>query len=567
MQLTSATDPTVNAGTATIDRKMKNAPFYLAFAAILAFGLWLRLDQFLNQTLIDDEWHAIHQIVLSAPSKFMLSFGTADYSIPLTLWFWLQATCFGLSEFSMRLPMMIAGVATIAMFPLAMRGKLNDRVILVFALLIAFSPLLIAYSRMSRPYAITLFLSFVAYWCLDKAVEKNNVLSRSALAYALISTLVLWMHPITGPFLIAPLISLWWHRSVRKETSKKVADQSFYPLIFLSLITSILFSLAVLPPLLGDPAALTGKSGVHSIKWATLAGVWFAWLGTNSLVVVLMAVAFAIVGATSIWQANTIFRWALLGISLTFLLILVSRPAWIFHPLTFGRYLLPAIPVLLLLISAGLIRCIDFGISKIKPDPSNRLQQALLRALYVAVPLGLLIAYWFTSPLPNQISYPNSNTLHLAEQFDYREADNKVSAYINTLPVSPFWASLRNSSPGSIKIAVAPFRFESFDWPAPIWESVSKQKVIPAFLSGSCVGWAHGEVPLDERFKFRNAVHVADAAAIAHANINYMVFFKATRFSSPSPLREIMPQCESWLRNQRGSPTFEDESLIVWKIS
>ena len=143
--------------------------FWDWFGVAMWLGAWLRLDQFLDQTLIDDEWHAVHQIMLSSPSRFMLSFGHADYSIPLTLLYWVQAQWFGLSEFGMRLPMMMAGLATVALFPLALRKELGDRTVIAFAFLLACSPVLIAFSRMARPYALTLLFSFCAYACLARA--------------------------------------------------------------------------------------------------------------------------------------------------------------------------------------------------------------------------------------------------------------------------------------------------------------------------------------------------------------------------------------------------------------
>jgi hypothetical protein len=564
MRLNLLASPPATAELPSATRYMGSTFFYSALAIAIAFGTWLRLDQFLDQILIDDEWHAIHQLVLSTPSQFMLSFGVADYSIPLTLWYWLQAKYIGLSELGMRLPMMVAGIATLATFPLALRRKVDDRMLVVFALFIASSPLLIIYSRLARPYAITLCLSFIAFWCLQQAVAKGNLVSKIAFGYAAISAFVLWMHPITGPFLVTPLIALWLQRFAHKNPSFSSAFSpavSYRSLLALTLITGCLMAIAVLPPMLSNPAALAAKSGVDSVRLATLQGVWYAWLGTGSTAVVLVALTFAALGALTVWRASQIVRWAIWGLALTFMMILISRPAWIFHPLTLARYLLPALPILLLFIASGVVTCIDYVAAKMNVHRASRLQHGML-----LIPMALLATWWITSPLSNQLRFPNSNTLHLVEQFDFRDADNVIAPFIKSLPVSPFWASLANNPPGSIKIAVAPFRFESFDWAAPAWESASKQRVIPAFLSGSCADWLCGETPRDERFKFRNAVHAADASALARSNVTYLAFFKATRFSSPSPLETLMPACESWLRTRYAVPAFEDASLIVWKI-
>ncbi len=519
--------------------------FWVWLGAAILLGAWLRLDQFLDQTLIDDEWHAVHQVMLSSPSRFMLSFGHADYSIPLTLLYWLETQWFGLSELGMRLPMMFAGLATIILFPLALRKALGDRIILAFAFLLACSPLLIAFSRMARPYALTLFFSFCAYACLSRALHGERLRWNLAIGYVILSALALWLHPITGPFLVAPLIALWF-AWLRKEKN----SLSLRSLSMLTVSTGLMMAMAILPPLLSDPAALAGKSGVDSVTTQTLIGVWYTWLGTGNTFVVIIALCLAALGVQPVWQASRMVRWALVGLALTVLTIAVTRPAWIFHSLTFARYLLPALPILLLCIAAGFFRLLN-----------NRLPQALI----AAAGLLLLAGFSLTTPLPHQLRFPNSNSLHLEAQMDYRASENAFIPFIRKFPLSPFWNSLSAAPAGSITLAVAPFRFESFDWPAPVWESISKQRVIPAFLSGTCEPWLYGNTPNDTRFRFRNAANAGDADSLKRAHVTYLAFFRGARSSLESTDKPYLPHCETWMRNYYGTPYFDDASLVVWK--
>jgi hypothetical protein len=526
--------------------KNRDGYFWIWFGVAICVGIWLRLNQFLDQTLIDDEWHAVHQLVLSSPSRFIFSFGYADYSIPLTLLYWLEAKWFGLSELGMRLPMMIAGLATVALFPLALRKELGDRIVLAFAFMLACSPLLIAFSRMARPYALMLLFSFCAYAFLARAVNDGKLRWNLATGYVILSTLALWLHPITGPFLVTPLIALWWGWLRKLHNSL-----SFRSLLSLTIATAVMMVIAILPPLLSDPTAIAGKSGVDLVKAKTLIGVWYAWLGTGNTVVVIVALCLAAFGVQPVRRASQIVRWALAGLGLTVLAIVIMRPAWIFHSLTFARYLLPAVPILLLFIAAGFFRLLN-----------NRLPQVLT----VALGLAVLAGFSFTSPLPDQLRFPNSNTLHLETQMDYRASENSFIPFIRKFPLSPFWTSLSSAPAGSITIAVAPFRFESFDWPAPVWESVSRQRVIPAFLSGTCEPWLYGNTPNDARFRFRNAVHVGDADSLKRARVTYLAFFRGARSSLASKDKPYLPQCETWMRNYYGTPSFDDASLVVWKV-
>ena len=86
-------------------------PALVLFAAILALGAALRLDQFTLQVLLDDEWHAVHQILRRGPASLLLELGHADFGIPLGLYDWALAQTIGLSETAMRLPMMLCGPA------------------------------------------------------------------------------------------------------------------------------------------------------------------------------------------------------------------------------------------------------------------------------------------------------------------------------------------------------------------------------------------------------------------------------------------------------------------------
>jgi Dolichyl-phosphate-mannose-protein mannosyltransferase len=527
--------------------KNRDGYFWIWFGVAICVGAWLRLNQFLDQTLIDDEWHAVHQLMLSSPSRFMLSFGHADYSIPLTLLYWLQAHWFGLSELGMRLPMMIAGLATVALFPLALRKELGDRTVIAFAFLLACSPVLIAFSRMARPYALTLLFSFCAYACLARAVRGGALRWNFAAGYIALSTLSLWLHPITGPFLVAPLLALWWN-----HLRTQAGSLSFRVLFTLSTLTALVMAIAILPPLLSNPSALTGKSGIDLVQTQTLIGVWYAWLGTGNTAVVLLALFFAALGIVPVWRASRLVRWGLLGLALTATVVLITRPAWIFHSLTLARYLLPALPILLLLAATGFFRLL-----------SERVPQSLI----ASIGLVALVGFAFTSPLPSQLRYPNSNTLHLATQMDYRKSENPFMPFLQKFPLSPFWKSLSSAPAGSITVAVAPFRFESFDWPAPVWESISLQRVIPAYLSGSCEPLLYGNTPNDARFAFRNAAHVLDADSLSRARVTYLAFFKAARSSLESKDKPYLPQCETWMRNQYGTPHFDDASLVVWKVN
>lgn len=528
----------------------RSRPAWLALAAAVVPGLFLRLDQFIDQVLIDDEWHAVHQLILHGPSRFLLSHGHSDHSIPLTAWDWLLMQSIGLSELGMRLPLLLAGLASLLLLPLALRGRLDLRVLLVFVLLLSVSTLLVGYARMARPYALTLLLSIASLALLARAVQ-GGLCWPSALAAAVLAALSAWLHSVCAPFVLAPLLAL----GLQRLRGRGLCWRDWLALVA---VYAVLMTLAVLPPLLGDMASLTGKAGRDLPRLSTLRGVWYIWLGTSSTPVVLLSLALAALGFGSVWRSGVVPRWTLLGLGLTLLAILVVRPAWVFNPLTFGRYLLPALPLLLLCVAAGLVRAGDRLFAN---------AGLTTRAWGVAgLAAALAVVTLLNSPQPALLRHPNSNTLHYLYQFDYRPRHNPVVAAFDAVAISPYWATLAAQPPGSLTIALAPFRFESPAWLGPRWEGASRQWVIPAYLSGSCVDWLYGEVPPDHRFAFRNAVHLADDAALRARGVDVVALHRDGQVLDSHGRWRKVPECEAWMRERFGTPAFEDAEVLVWNL-
>lgn len=196
--------PLATTNTETSVAHLERRPRAVLIAAILALGCWLRLDQWLDQVLIDDEWHVLHQIIDHGPGDLFLTFGYADYSIPFGLLNAWLANAVGLSEWMMRFPFLLAGMATLVAFPHYVARRLGGSVAAVFAFLLAISPILIFYSRIARPYAFTLLLGWTAH-----AAAQRFFVSRSlgaAAVYVICAVLTTWAHPIIAPFVLAPLL-------------------------------------------------------------------------------------------------------------------------------------------------------------------------------------------------------------------------------------------------------------------------------------------------------------------------------------------------------------------------
>jgi len=529
------------------------------FALSLAIlsGFWVRLDQFPSQILIDDEWHAVHKLLGGGPADIFRSFGYVDHSVPLTLLYWLESAWFGLSELGMRWPMMLCGLLTIMVFPAFVMRVLGRREAAVFAWLLALSPMLVNYSRTARPYAITLLLAYLAYWAFSRYLNKPAGAAYGILA-GICMVLASWLHPIILLFLIPPFAieGVSALRSKRGDRWPRVRR-----LLMLGVPVACGILLLLLPTLMSDPAALGNKLGTHMIEADTLLGAWHLWTGTSSPVVATLFLVLAILGWRRVWHELEFTRAALVGVAFTLMAILATRPDWIQLPIVLARYLLPVLPLLLLLVAVGSVVVVD-GVRRRLPSFAGELAGAML-----VIPV---LAQAAQSPLLQALRYPNNETLHSYFQFDYRPGKNLFAQWMEAIPMSPIWANLSANPRGTLRIAAAPWQFESYHWAGPRWERSSGQHVVPGLLSGLCVDSRLGEYPRGSRIALKNTVFLSDPNELRAKGIGLIVFQKPFE-QTIAGIRDIvgrdLAHCQIALEKRYGAPVYEDAVVVVYAPS
>jgi hypothetical protein len=529
---------------------------WAALALIVALGLALRLDQFIEQVLIDDEWHAVHQIFQHSSAEMFRTFGHADYSIPLGLLYAWIANHGGLSEMLMRMPMMVAGTLLLWLFPWYIARRLDWQTALLFALFLAISPLLLSYSRMARPYALTVLLGWFAHAaflrCWIATTGRQAILSGAG--YVISGTLAIWLHLVMAPFVVAPFVWGLWQlfRSPDQNQRKTWFLRGTVLAISFAAVLAALITL----PLMNDLAALSSKSGTDLPNLKTLDGAPYFWTGTNQTWAMMICVILMIPGIFSVCRLPVV-QIGLIGIVFTLGSILLTKPAWVFNPLTFVRYLLPVLPLLLLFLAAG---CLKSG---------QYLQKKFLFPQAWAVAAIPLTAMVLASPLHQILHASNSNSLGLYSLFDFRPEKNIVLPWMyDRLRPSLFWDQQAALPTASERIAIAPFSFESYNWPAPLWEISSNQRVIPAFLNGFCNHNRPGELldPDDKRFRFRNAVFLTNVQMLRDHRVDWIVWQKDFPGLKSMWDTTDMAACEAKWRAVFGTPDYEDDSLMAYQV-
>jgi hypothetical protein len=291
--------------------------------------------------------------------------------------------------------------------------------------------------------------------------------------------------------------------------------------------------------------------------------VWYHWFGTGSTTVVALCGALAVVGAPVVWARLPEAKSMVAGVALCLIAIVLTRPAWIGNSLTLARYLLPVLPLLLLATACGAVRIARALGAMVASRP------AATNGIVAAVAALPAVALAATTPLAPVLAHPNANSQHLLYQFDFRSAHNPLIEHMAPIPLSPWWTTLAARAPGSLRIAVAPFPVATSAWDAPRWQRISRQRVLSGFLTGVCSTPRPNDVPDDARFEFRNSVHLANTAALAARQVDYVVWQKPYRYTAPGidvTVAADVAACAAALRQRFGAPAYEDDWLAVYAV-
>ena len=346
-----------------------------SIAAALVAGAALRNAWLGLQLLAGDELHALNA-ALEWPVSQIVSTWTyhgADYGVPMAALFRVAFDLgLTLGEFELRLPALLLGTLSIAVMPWMLRQRLGASATIVFAWLLASSPLLVIYSRMVRSYAPAVLFAFIAVVCFERWWSQRR--RTAAAGYAICAALALWCNLSVAPFVAAPvayavLRLALGDASLRERRGELLAVAGAALLCAALPLLPALGSLAVLREVHGEgsvPSLETWLEVVrmHSgstfwlISFAVLAalarGVWLSWLRERPWLLYLAALALLhVIG------------------------LFVLGPDQLDNPIVINRYLLVLLPFGLALVARG------------AAEPIARVPKPAQAAAIVAIGLGL----------------------------------------------------------------------------------------------------------------------------------------------------------------------------------
>jgi hypothetical protein len=498
---------------------------------------------------MDDEWHAVHKLLHAGYLDIATHFGGADYCIPLTLFYKGLSDTIGLTELGMRGLPFCFGVFFLIAAPLAARRLVEPFAADLFAWLVALSPQLIYFSRVARPYALTVALASIAFVSFYAWRRRGG--NAWAIAYIASAVLAVYLHLVILPYIAAPFVYYFLRDVLRQRDG-----QTWWRLCGVGLVFVLLSAALVAPPLWVDWSALQGKAGVHSIELDTVRATGVLMFGVRSSTLAFFVLLPAVIGTVKLYRTRT--EWTqlvLTAAALELAALIITRPAWINHGAVLVRYMMPALPPLLLALAVGV------GV----------LVGRLLRSPWHAnaVVLAASALLFISGPLPATYYYPNNFTNHSLFYFDYRTHNNPiVDMVFDQGPIPPFYDQLGALPRASIRIAEAPYQFESYLDDYPRFQYVHRQRVLLGFIAPLCSPPRLGEVPDDGRVRLRNAVNLASDAQLRAKRVRYVIFHRGY-FVGPER-RNVLPDtqgCVASFRSRYGPPVYADQAITVFDLA
>jgi len=453
----------------------------------------------------------------------------------------------------MHVPLLIAGIALLfAALSLRETGAATRA---TWVTLLAISPLCVYLSRTARPYALTCLLCFVAIVAFRRWWRRERGAAAWGAAYALTTFLAGWLHPITLPFTLLPFAYYGARAllSLRRDASGLRAPLG--RLVLLGGITALLLAAALVPPLVNDWSRFAAKAGTDAVTPESVYRTLLMLYGISQPPLLVALVALTAIGVQRTWRRDPDFVVYLATVTLgAAAAIALARPQWIHHQGVYARYLLPALPFLLMFLAEGALACVE------------TLRAPAWRAPTVLVAAALL---WWAGPMPDYLYRPNQFMGHLRFQYDYDPGHNPYVLEIPRDPIPEFYRELAKRAPRSLTLVEAPWRLDSNFNPQPWYQQIHRQYVKIGLVTPVCGVRDFGEYPATVRaLRMRELVHLSEILAGKSYGADYLVMHLKPWKTPPDAEVEWpdVAACLPGIEWKLGPPVYGDDQIVVFDL-
>lgn len=569
--------------------------FLLGIFLIYALGFFLRLYQIQQQVLLDDEWHGL---LFAVRKNFWQIIGGSSLgatSALSNLYYWVLLRLVGWSETLIRLPQILSGLGALLIFPFFLRQQFNRRVTLIASYLFAISPLLVFYTRYSRPYSIVILLGIAALSFLYAWSQSSK--KCYARLYIFCSVVAIWANPASLITVVTPLIVVAGIKFFQQRKPSFFSEFNILPgfekilLLGFNVFCFILLYYTLI--FIKNPWywKVTNQYP-ESADFQTLAGAVSLLVGTNYLSLTLLFLALFLIGIRVIHQKyptlGVIFLSVFIGYAFCFSLVAMQMMG---SSIVVARYMIVGIPIGLTCIAVALDECLSRW--------SHFVKRSLFGSPIVisSALVTFLGAYLWTGPLVNLYrETPNNFMNHAAFQYSYRPMDWNWSydSYIiggssmKKEEIPNFYFQLKNQE----------FVKAIIEYPMPVGNYFNLYYYYQHFHEKRVFVGYHPKLPINpnrpyqyvfgsevidrifSRFRhswklnFHNLVNMFDVDAVKNSGASYIILHKHI-------IREMVPsrrdlvgkvygptyQLKAIYEKEFGDPIYEDQHIFVYAIS
>lgn len=330
-------------------------PFRAVVVAVFLIGIALRVARFLqNRPLWVDEAKLALGIGRSNAVGLMSSLDYNQVAPILYLWVVKAATVlFGMHEWTLRLPSLVAGIAMLWVMWQLSRRLLSEVGALMCVALAATAPLLVAYSAEAKPYELDACVTAILLLLALPLFKHDDSRRRVALGIAGVAAIGFSLPAVftLGGIGSALLIFAWRHRSLRAALTT-CAWAILWVIVFLlqrRLLSSDVTTAPKMESFWRDVMIRFGEPGWAARFFFSIRSAIVASMDPVLRFVDILAPAVAVIGTLTIWKRANADIALMLALTLGFALVASGVSLW---PID-GRLALFLAPVALLWFGAG----------------------------------------------------------------------------------------------------------------------------------------------------------------------------------------------------------------------
>jgi hypothetical protein len=532
----------------------------MILALAVAVGIGLRLYSIGDQIIADDEFHALDILVGHDYGYVFSHFGIADHCIPLTLYDKFLADTIGLGEMGMRAPGLVAGIAAVLVLPILLRAYLSATTALVFAWLLAISPVHVYFSRYARPYSIVFLLAIVAIVACERWWAGGH--RRWAFVYAICSAITIWFHLLYLPLVIGAFICLFMHR-VWRARRQGLHRLALVPRRAWVVLASAMAGSAMLiaTPLIVDFAAFRTRAGEAPYEMAPLGDIFELFSGARHPSQYYLALLLTLLGLVAMRRTlRPMLGLCAMLLAADVLAFVITSPSGMQFAIVFVRYALPLLAVVLIAMAHGMERV-----------------DAWLRAEWPRLPrhvapIGGCLALFVSGPVWHAYEGPNNWTNHSLLQYGYspdyeREYENNL---LGGGPVPNVYKRLWTSIRRDDRIVEAPWCYGWSTAPYLLYQRVHQHRMLIGWVDLPGQPDGEGELPWpDERFRFQNFVHLGDFQGMRERKVRVVILHKTLDCGAAPQLGARLKTIAHWrtvYEHEFGPPQYEDDQCVLFLV-